>query len=176
MKINIGNWKAGKLASLVGAATLAFSSVALPVSAEEESAMEEIIVTGSRIKTDEYTGISPVITIDSEDIAASGYLNVADVLRNQVQNTLGSSYEGFNSTSTVDAEISLRGIGAARTLVLIDGRRLPGSPKNSGAASNLNMVPTELVDRVEILTDGASAVYGGDASGGVVNIITKKER
>ena len=175
MKREFDFGKTGKLVSLVGAASLALASVASPAIAEEEATMEEVIVTGSRIKTDEYTGISPVITIDSEDIAASGYLNVADVLRNQVQNTLGSSYEGFNSTSTVDAEISLRGIGAARTLVLIDGRRLPGSPKNSGAASNLNMVPTELVDRVEILTDGASAVYGGDASGGVVNIITKKD-
>ena len=144
---------------------------------EDQSMIEEeVVVTGTRMKSDQYSGISPVISIDSSEIAESGFLNVSDVLRSQVQNTLGSSYEGFNSTSTVDSQMSLRGIGSSRTLVLIDGRRLPGSPKASGASSNLNMIPTEMVERVEIMTDGASAIYGGDASGGVVNIITKKRR
>jgi len=143
--------------------------------ATDVEVIEEIVTTGSRIRSDQFSGINPVITIDADAIAESGQLNVADVLRQQVQNTLGSNYEGFNDWSTVDANLSLRGIGSGRTLVLIDGRRLPGSPKQAGAAANINMIPTEAIERVEILTDGASSIYGGDASGGVVNIITKKD-
>jgi iron complex outermembrane receptor protein len=154
---------------------VSFQAHAQDEMAAGDEVLEEIVTTGTRIKSDQFSGINPVITIDADAIAESGQLNVADVLRQQVQNTLGSNYEGFNSFSAVDANISLRGIGAGRTLVLIDGRRLPGSPKQAGAQANINMIPTEAIERVEILTDGASSIYGGDASGGVVNVITKKD-
>ena len=83
---------------------------------------------------------------------------------------------GFNKgfqNGAVDANISLRGAGSGRTLILLDGKRMPGSPKQSGAAANINVIPTAAIDRVEILTDGASAIYGGDAAAGVVNVILK---
>jgi len=163
------------IALALGMSSALVSTQAIAQGAAGEEAIEEIVTTGSRIRSDQFTGINPVITIDAEAIANSGQLNVADVLRQQVQNTLGSNYEGFNDWSTVDANLSLRGIGAGRTLILIDGRRLPGSPKQSGASANINMIPTEAIERVEILTEGASSIYGGDASGGVVNIITKKD-
>jgi iron complex outermembrane receptor protein len=140
----------------------------------DDAEVEEVIVTGSRIARSEYEGINPVTLITSEDIEASGQLNVSEVLRSTVQNTLGSTYEGFQN-GAVDANISLRGAGSSRTLILLDGKRMPGSPKQSGAVANINVIPTAAIDRIEILTDGASAIYGGDASAGVVNIILKKD-
>ena len=141
-------------------------------SVDSDADVEEVIVTGSRIGRSEYSGINPVTLITSEDIEASGQLNISEVLRSTVQNTLGSTYEGFQNGGT-DANISLRGAGSGRTLILLDGKRMPGSPKQSGAAANINVIPTAAIDRVEILTDGASAIYGGDAAAGVVNIILK---
>ena len=138
----------------------------------DDADVEEVIVTGSRIGRSEYSGINPVTLITSEDIEASGQLNISEVLRSTVQNTLGSTYEGFQNGGT-DANISLRGAGSGRTLILLDGKRMPGSPKQSGAAANINVIPTAAIDRVEILTDGASAIYGGDAAAGVVNVILK---
>jgi len=168
-----------KFYTLVAVAVLGFS--ALPVSAQDADSdenveeVEEVIVTGSRIARGEFTGINPVTLITAEDIEASGQLNVSEVLRSTVQNTLGSAYEGFNSFSAADANISLRGAGSGRTLVLLDGKRMPGSPKQSGAGANIAVIPTAAVDRIEILTDGASAIYGGDAAAGVVNVILKKD-
>ena len=145
--------------SLVSVLTLGLFST--PTFAQDSDAddVEEVIVTGSRIGRSEYSGINPVTLITSEDIEASGQLNISEVLRSTVQNTLGSTYEGFQN-GAVDANISLRGAGSGRTLILLDGKRMPGSPKQSGAAANINVIPTAAIDRVEILTDGASAIYG----------------
>lgn len=160
--------------SLASVLTLGLFSV--PTFAQEDGEeVEEVIVTGSRIARTEFDGINPVTVISAEDIEASGQLNVSEVLRSTVQNTLGSAYEGFNSFSAADANISLRGAGSGRTLVLLDGKRMPGSPKQSGAGANIAVIPTAAVERIEILTDGASAIYGGDAAAGVVNVILKKD-
>lgn len=159
--------------SLVSVLTLGlFSLPTFAQDSDEDADVEEVIVTGSRIGRSEYSGINPVTLITSEDIEASGQLNISEVLRSTVQNTLGSTYEGFQNGGT-DANISLRGAGSGRTLILLDGKRMPGSPKQSGAAANINVIPTAAIDRVEILTDGASAIYGGDAAAGVVNVILK---
>jgi iron complex outermembrane receptor protein len=159
--------------SLVSVLTLGlFSTPTFAQDSDEDADVEEVIVTGSRIGRSEYSGINPVTLITSEDIEASGQLNISEVLRSTVQNTLGSTYEGFQNGGT-DANISLRGAGSGRTLILLDGKRMPGSPKQSGAAANINVIPTAAIDRVEILTDGASAIYGGDAAAGVVNVILK---
>ena len=162
--------------TLVSVFTLGLFS--MPSFAQEaevsDESVEEVVVTGSRIGRAEYSGINPVTLITSEDIEASGQLNVSEVLRSTIQNTLGSTYEGFQNGG-VDANISLRGAGSGRTLILLDGKRMPGSPKAAGAAANINLIPTAAIDRIEILTDGASAIYGGDASAGVVNIILKKD-
>ena len=140
---------------------------------EADENVEEVIVTGSRIATVDLDGINPVQVITSEDIKDSGVLVVADAIRNSMANTFGSSPEGFGSS--VDTSVSLRGLGAQRTLVLVDGKRLAGSPAQAGAVPNLNIIPTAAVERVEILTDGASSVYGGSAAGGVVNVILKDD-
>ena len=156
---------------------LSFSFMSTAVIAqdnEEDADVEEVTVTGSRIATSEFTGAQPVIIIDQEAIARSGELGVAEVLRKMPINVSGSFYERSGSSAGSQAQVSLRGLGAGRTLVLIDGRRIPGSPKLDGASANINMLPTAAIERVEILADGASAVYGSDAIGGVVNVITKK--
>tara|TARA_B100001027_G_scaffold144386_1_gene100702 strand:+ start:804 stop:3503 length:2700 start_codon:yes stop_codon:yes gene_type:complete len=141
---------------------------------ESEEDVEEVVVTGSRIATSEFTGAQPVIVIDAEDIAASGELGIQEVLRELPINIAGSFFERSGSGSRSQSNLSLRALGSGRTLVLIDGRRIPSSPKSGGEAANINTLPTAAVERIEILADGASAVYGSDAIGGVVNVITKK--
>jgi iron complex outermembrane receptor protein len=141
---------------------------------DAEDDVEEVVVTGSRIATSEFTGAQPVVVIDQEDIARTAELGIAEVLRELPINIAGSFFERSGSSAGSQAQLSLRGLGAGRTLVLIDGRRIPSSPKLGGESANINTIPTAAVERVEILADGASAVYGSDAIGGVVNIITKK--
>ncbi len=145
--------------------------------AQDEAAnnVEEVVITGSRIKRDSLNSAAQVTTITSEDISASSGLLTADVLRNTIYNSFGSSGPTAGSGAMSNATINMRGLGSARTLVLMDGRRMPGSPHLGGSgAVNINMIPTVAVDRIEILADGASSVYGSDAIAGVVNVITKK--
>jgi iron complex outermembrane receptor protein len=150
-----------------------FMSTAI-VAQEEESNVEEVVVTGSRIETSEFEGAQPVIVVSQEAIARSQELGLSEVLRELPINISGSFYERSGSSAGSQAQISLRALGSERTLVLIDGRRIPASPKLGGSSANINMLPTAAVERVEILADGASAVYGSDAIGGVINVITKK--
>ncbi|QLE85933.1 MULTISPECIES: TonB-dependent receptor plug domain-containing protein [Shewanella] len=167
--------KAVRVGLLAAATTsVAFSGVAFAEEQEEGATVERIQVTGSRIKRTDLEGSSPVTTITSADIEKTGEMSVADVLRRSNLNTFGSFAESSGSTWQSQANISLRGAGADRTLVLLNGKRMPGSPTMGGTAVNLNTIPTAAIERIEVLTDGASAVYGSDAVAGVVNIITKK--
>ena len=144
--------------------------------AEEEAAeLERVQVTGSRISRLDVEGATPVVTISREDLDNSGYQSVADYLRSNSFNSFGSLVESSGNTAQGQALLNLRGIGSNRTLVLIDGRRLPGSPVLDGQVQNLNTIPFAAVERIEILSDGASAIYGSDAIGGVVNIILRKD-
>ena len=163
------------------AAGLAASFASIPSMAfaqdDEDVAEQALIeVTGSRIKRVDVEGPSPVAVITRADIENSGDISVADVLRQSSYNQFGSFRQRSGSSAQSQATISLRGLGAARTLVLLDGRRMAGSPSfGSGSAGNLNTIPIAAVERIEILRDGASAIYGADAVGGVVNIILRKD-
>lgn len=155
-------------------ASSAFGTVAI---AQDEQGVEEqgkITVTGSRIKRSDVEGALPVTVITREQIELSGESNAADFIRNLTFNSSGSfrpqSGTSWQSISTV----SLRGLGASRTLVLIDGRRMTTSPV-SGSNQDLNAIPAGAIERIEILTDGASAIYGSDAIGGVINVITRTD-
>ncbi|MFO1185985.1 MAG: TonB-dependent receptor plug domain-containing protein [Alphaproteobacteria bacterium] len=134
----------------------------------------EIVITGSRIPQKNLITTSPVVTVGSADVNAQGITRVEDLTNSLPQVFAGQNAtvaNGSNGTATVD----LRGLGARRTLVLLDGKRMPyGSPTASPAA-DLNQIPGQLVDRIEVLTGGASAVYGSDALAGVVNFIMKKD-
>jgi iron complex outermembrane recepter protein len=147
---------------------------------EEASELDRIEVTGSRIKRADVEGPLPVTVITREDIERAGDLNIADVLRYSTFNTGGSFVEqsGFAGGDQGTARVDLRGLGSTRTLILIDGRRIASSPtpgSGGSSAQNLNAIPLAAIERVEILRDGASAVYGADAIGGVVNVITRKD-
>ncbi len=169
--------KAVRYALLGGVA----AAVATPAMAADDAAKnddEKIVITGSRIKRTDIEGPSPITVIDREDIEASGDNSVADVLRSSSFNSFGSFRErsGVGNGATGNATISLRGLGSNRTLVLIDGKRAPSSPSfGGGSVQNLNLIPTAAVERIEILRDGASAIYGSDAIGGVVNIVLRKD-
>lgn len=141
----------------------------------QDSTIQEVVVTGSRISTPNMTSISPVTAISNEDIVATGKVRVEDII-NQLPQAMAAQGSTISNGSTGAATVDLRGLNAKRTLVLINGRRLmPGNPDsapnpNSGAP-DLNQVPRALIERVEVLTGGASSVYGADAIGGVVNFI-----
>lgn len=152
------------------------TAVAAPTAFAQEPAadLDRVTVTGSRIKRTDIEGALPVTVIDRETIELSGKTSVADLIRSQPINTQGSFRPRSGSTGQSFAGISLRGLGEGRTLVLIDGRRAPNAP-NIGSGQDLNTIPLAAVERIEILSDGASAIYGTDAIGGVVNIITRKD-
>jgi iron complex outermembrane receptor protein len=152
------------------------TAVAAPTAfAQEEAAdLERVQVTGSRIKRTDIEGALPVTVIDRETIELSGESSVAELLRNQPINSGGSFRPQSGSSAQSFGGLSLRALGSGRTLILIDGRRAPVAP-NVGQGQDLNAVPLAAVERIEILSDGASAIYGSDAIGGVVNIITRKD-
>ena len=166
--------------SILTLSIMALALVSSPVSMAQDDQqaagdVEEITVTGSRIKRDSINSSAVVTTITAEDIEESQALILADALRMSTYNTFGSFGPTAGSSAMSNATISVRGLGSSRTLVLMDGRRMPGSPHLGGAgAVNINMIPTVAVERVEILADGASSVYGSDAIAGVINVITKK--
>ena len=145
---------------------------AIPTWAQD---VESIEVTGSRLKRLDLDIASPVTVIDRQMIEASGKISVADLLREVSANTFGSQREqtGRAGGAQSFAGINLRGLGQQRTLVLLNGRRLANSPAVPDA-QNLNLIPMSAIERVEILKDGASSIYGSDAVGGVVNIILRK--
>ena len=138
---------------------------------------EAIIVTGSRIRGAGPTG-SPVVTIDREAIEKSGYGSVTQLLQSIPQAFGGGSNEtttgattrnGTGNDATLGSSINLRGLGTNSTLVLIDGAR-PALGGTGGLFADISLIPTSAVERIEVLTDGASAIYGADAVAGVVNL------
>lgn len=127
----------------------------------------EIVITGSRIRSPNLESVSPVTTVSSEEFAVRGTVRTEDLV-NQLPQVFAAQGAANSNEATGTAQVDLRGLSPSRTLVLINGRRLPyGSPKN--IPSDLNQVPTPLIQSVEVLTGGASAVYGSDAIAGVVN-------
>ena len=140
--------------------------------------LEKVEVTGSRIKRVDVEGPSPVTTISREEIQKLGYQNLTDILNNLSQNsggTFGAAQE-FGFAAGVQT-VNLRGFGGNRTLILIDGRRLPVYPVGFNGVDNVvdvSVISADQIERVEVLSDGASAIYGSDAIGGVVNVITRK--
>ena len=158
--------------------TLVMSAVAaaatLPAQAQETAdEVDTIVVTGSRIRTANLEGTSPVTQVTAEDIATAGVTRVEDLV-NQLPQAFAAQNSTVSNGATGAATVSLRNLGANRTLVLVDGKRMPYGSVNDSAA-DLNQIPGAMVERVEILTGGASAVYGSDAVAGVVNFIMKKD-
>ncbi len=170
--------KRSSIACAVTAALLPSLAVAQEATGSTTTSLDKVEVTGSRIKRTEIEGIDPVLVVTAQDLEHQGFANVYDALSNLSMNT--GIFVGEESTNNFNANaqaLNLRGFGPGYTLVLLNGRRIPVLPKPSGGVSgnvtNLAMIPTSAVDRVEILTSGASAIYGSDAVAGVVNVILK---
>lgn len=164
-----------RFALFAGAAsTFAIAPAFAQEQEEEATTLDAIEVTGSRIKRADVEGALPVTVINRADIDTSGKVSVAELLQSSTFNSFGSFVPSSGSSAQSFSELSLRGLGGGRTLILIDGRRAPTSPQ-AGEGQDLNSIPLAAVERIEILSDGASAIYGADAMGGVVNIITRRD-
>ena len=174
MELNSHVRQAVRRALVLGAVTAASTSVpALAQDQEGAQSVETVVVTGSRIRSANLEGTTPVTQVTSQDIATQGVTRVEDLV-NQLPQAFAAQNANVANGSAGTATINLRGLGSPRTLVLVDGRRLPyGGVTNS--APDLNAIPSAMVERVEVLTGGASAVYGSDAVAGVVNFIMKKD-
>ncbi|WP_411818585.1 TonB-dependent receptor plug domain-containing protein [Hyphococcus sp. DH-69] len=162
-----------KLAGGVSSVVIGFTGAGTAAAqTDDNNSGDTIVVTGSRITNSNITSSSSVTVLGADEVDTRGILRVEDLI-----NVLPQAYSGQSSTTGVNgaqATVNLRGLGAVRTLVLVDDRRLPyGSPIN--AAVDLNQIPSQLIDRVEVLTGGATAVYGSDAVAGVVNFIMKRD-
>jgi outer membrane receptor protein involved in Fe transport len=144
--------------------------------------VEAIVVTGSRIPQTNLTSVSPVQAVVSQEFQLQGRTNVIDLINTLPQTVQLGNADLSNTSNPLSvpggvATVDLRGLGPQRTLVLVDGRRLGlGDPNtaNPNPAPDINQIPAQLIDRVEVLTGGASAVYGSDAVAGVVNFIMKR--
>ena len=134
--------------------------------------LQEITVTGSRIKSAETLASAPIVVLSAEEIRAQGLASIGDVLQTLTvqSNAINTQANNGGDGST---RVSLRGLGSHRTLVLVNGRRFVPGGTGANSSVDLNAIPASVIERVEVLKDGASAVYGSDAIGGVVNIITK---
>lgn len=169
--------------SLIAGATIALSAgFSTTTHANDEvKKVERIEVTGSRIKRSDIEGPSPIQSINRADIENMGYDNLQQLLeRMPVAGNGTFSTRGNNQDSTANgsAAVSLRGLGADATLVLINGRRVAISSFAEGITNSfvdINSIPVSAIERIDILKDGASAIYGSDAVAGVVNIVLKKD-
>lgn len=141
----------------------------------EGDGLSEVVVTGSRVARSTFDTPTPVSVLDSAQIEQSGFNNIGDVLGQLPSIGLGlSSSTGQFSSDAGAAFVNLRGLGTGRTLVLIDGRRRVSGSSDSSAV-DLSTIPASMIERVEIITGGASAVYGADAVSGVINVILKQD-
>ena len=142
--------------------------------------LEKVVVTGSRIARAEIEGPTPVTVLTADTIKAQGFTTVYEVMNSLTQSFRAETPPSWGSTTVNARQLNLHGLGANRTLLLIDGRRVADYPQpsqggaNSYTFQNANNIPAGMIDRVEILYTGASAIYGSDAIAGVINIILKK--
>ena len=157
--------------------------------AQDANSQEGIVITGSRIRRDPLSQDQPVTFVDREDIDRTGLSSVADVLQ-RLPSSGGALNSRFNNSGNFGnppdgggvgagaAEVDLRYLGSKRVLVLVDGLRYVNGASASGVpgSTDINSIPEGMIDRVEVLQDGASAIYGSDAIAGVVNIITRRKQ
>ncbi len=144
-------------------------------SAAQPTKVQKVTVTGSSIKGVAAQSASPITVLKVEDLVNQGVTTVEEAINKVSANQAGFAVsQNIGKSNTSGSSANLRGIGTDKTLVLLNGRRLANSPFSTSEV-NLNIIPLAMVERIEILRDGASAVYGADAIAGVINFIIKKE-
>ena len=145
-----------------------------PVEPPVEEYVEEIVVTGSRIPRKELSTAAPVTVLDKEQLERTGRTTIGEILQSIPEQSNAINTQ-FNNSGNGATRVNLRGLGTARTLVLLNGRRHVAGGDGADGTVDLNAIPASAIQRVEVLKDGGSAVYGSDAIAGVVNIITRKD-
>lgn len=162
---------------LLGASALVIAMTAAPVLAQAQTtddaaAVEEVVVTGSRIARRDYVSNSPIVTMGQDAIEKTGSVTVDTLLNQMPQFVPAVSSTSNNPSNGGQANIDLRGLGTQRTMVLIDGHRVV--PSNSDGTVDVNIIPSALIQNIEVISGGASATYGSDALSGVVNFKLNK--
>jgi iron complex outermembrane receptor protein len=175
----INGFRQHGLRSALLATCAAAAAFVTPALAQDQGGVETIVVTGSLLSRSDVETPSPVTILTSQSIQASGLTSTADVIRSLTADNSGSIPEAFGAGFAAGSSgVALRGLTVNSTLVLVNGRRTTDYPlSDDGVRSfvDLNTIPVDAVDRVEVLKDGASSLYGADAIAGVVNIIMKDE-
>ncbi len=161
------------LITSIGVSSFGFTNAFAAEEAPEDVKEEKLIITGSRIYAPEASATVPVVVFDAEQLERTGAVRLADALYELPQIGL-TSFKSTDSGSDGATNPDLRDLGADRTLVLVNGRRHVGSFEGSSLV-DIDTIPTDMVERVEILTGGASSIYGSDAVAGVINIILKTD-
>jgi iron complex outermembrane receptor protein len=168
----------------VAGTNLLFAQTAPAPAAVAETQLQEVVVTGSRIPVPaNISSTSPTTVVSSQEIQLQGHTDITDLINQLPQNIIGSNADFGNTSNPLTSTggfstVDLRGMGPQRTLVLVDGRRLgAGDPSttNQNVAPDIDQIPAPLVERIDVVTGGASATYGSDAIAGVVNFILKRD-
>ncbi len=175
-----GNWRRFCSIGISGFAALALCGTAVAQTDDDsdDGQLDEIIVTGSHIKRDTFNYSTPISVISAVDIDAVGSTNLGDLLQTMPQtvSTFNNANTAFSTTFSGLNLTDLRFLGTSRTLVLVNGRRfVSGAPPGGGYGVDLNAIPTAMIERIEVLTGGASAIYGSDAIAGVINVVTRTD-
>ncbi len=152
-------------------AAAAAAMAGAPAMAQDAEEEEAIVVTGSRIARQDYIANSPIVTVGQEDLEITGAQTVDTLLNQLPQFVPGINQSSNNPSNGGQANLQLRGLGSNRTLILLDGRRIV--PSTSGGSVDVNTVPAQMIRNIEVITGGASATYGSDAVGGVVNFLLR---
>lgn len=187
--LNLESWRVGLLASvaavcMTGAPVMAQDTLNGSQQNEEEESdegAERIVVTGSRVRRDSFTSTAPLQVISAEAIQEAGLVDTGEILRSTTVVQGAQLDAQINSTLVSNAgpggqAVSLRGLAADRTLVLINGRRFaPAGVEGAPSFPDVSLIPSSMIERIDILLDGASSVYGSDAVAGVTNIILRDE-
>ncbi len=168
----ISNLKYAAAPLALGLALISTPSFAQDAAAEEEEAATDIVVTGSLIQNPNVTSTSPVTVVGADEISLR-QSNTAEQILRELPGVTPNLGANVNNGSVGSARVDLRGLGANRNIVLLDSVRVV--PSNFSGIVDLNNIPLALVDRVDVLTGGASTSYGADAVSGVVNFITKRD-
>ncbi|HEY9182560.1 MAG TPA: TonB-dependent receptor plug domain-containing protein, partial [Gammaproteobacteria bacterium] len=165
----------GALTATIGCGLL----TATPAGAQpSQEGQDVVVVTGSRIRRDTFNSPSPVQVITRDEVLAAGFNSTTEALQSTAVTTgaaqVNNAFGGFVTDGGPGANtLSLRGLGAGRTLVLINGRRVsPAGTRGAVGSADLNVLPNAMISHVEVLRDGASSIYGSDAIAGVVNVVT----
>ncbi|MEH8018666.1 TonB-dependent receptor [Rheinheimera muenzenbergensis] len=175
--------KRSNLSMAILLATTGYNLQAAEQAAAEQEKIEKIQITGSRLKGVDMEGANPVQIFDRDDLTSRGYNTLSDFLRDLPQASSAGTFTenggvgGADGSPAGSAGVSLRGLGSSSTLVLVNGRRVAVDSFSNGFDSfvNVNTIPMSALERVEVLTDGASSVYGSDAIAGVINFILRKD-